>query len=99
MKIDLTEYLNKTNIDIKFNSETGNSSLVISDKEGNKGTAYIINKQGKVVKEDKCGSTEWSIVPSSQDYLYIFERYCDLDFHSYLLNSNSILLEPPLTAF
>ena len=77
--LDKKEYeeINVSDIDLEYNKETKNGCVVISD--GLDGTAYILNKDGIVVKEDECGFNSWCTIIVASEYLSTYERYGDED--------------------
>jgi len=80
MTIKLSELIpNHTveNADVAFNAETRNMSVVINDDLD--GAAYIINRDGVIVKSDKCGFDSWCAIIKASEYLTTFERYADED--------------------
>ena len=89
MTINITELfpdIAVENLDLAYDPETKNASVVISNDLD--GAAYIINRDGVIVKEDECGFDSWSMIPSAQEYLDVFVRYCDEHFQVKLFDKH-----------
>lgn len=89
MTINLTELIADHPIeyvDVAFHSQTKNIAVVISDDMD--GAAYIINRDGVIVKQDACGFDSWTMIPSAEEYLDVFVNYCDEDFQIHLFNKH-----------
>ena len=65
-------------VDLSYDNDTQNMAIVLHD--GLDGAAYIINKDGVVVKADQCGFNSWVAIPDAIEYLAAFIRFADEDF-------------------
>lgn len=87
--IDLTEFFANHPVqfvDVAFHPQTKNTAVVLSNDMD--GAAYIINRDGVIVKQDECGFDSWTMIPSAKEYLDVFVRYCDEDFQVHLFNKH-----------